>query len=50
MFKKQVSHYESTNTDVKMWTASTFPVVKLVAASWTHEMTGVILYFANVDI
>lgn len=48
-FKKQVSH-ESTETDVKKWSSSTFPVVKLESVSWTHEMTGVILYFANTDI
>lgn len=35
------------NTDIKMWSAVTLPVVKLVSASWTQEMTGVILYFAN---
>ncbi len=32
-----------------MWSAITFPVVNLMAASQTHEMTGVILYFANTD-
>lgn len=26
-----------------------FPVVKVVATSWTHEMTGVILHFTNTD-
>lgn len=36
-------------TDSKMWSAVEVPVVKLVAASWTHEMTGVILSFANTD-
>lgn len=45
MFKKQVSHYENMNNVIKMLSAITCPVVKLVAALWTHEMTGVILYF-----
>lgn len=37
------------NTDIKMLSALTLPVVKLVAVSWTHGMTGVILYLANTD-
>lgn len=38
-----------SGTDLIVQSAVTSSVVKLVYASWIHEMTGVILYFANTD-